>query len=383
MLGIDVAADPVQVKQRVGYVPETHHIYRWMRVREVIGFCKSCFRSWNDQTCREMLESVRAGPGEEGQASLEGNAGRSWRCCWPSRTSRSCCCLTSRCRAWTRSPARSFLDGVLRTICDRGQTVLISSHMLDDVRRLADTVGILHEGQLLLHGNLDALLTSTKRICATLRDGCRPEQSPEGTIWQRVQGREWTVTVRDFSPEKVAAGPGDRRRGARQRGRPGAGRTFQGLHSRAKGSTMKWLLWKDYRHNRLVVFAGLFFLLAPYLVGLYAACRQRSCEAAHPDDGKRLSPAVASYSLVISQMTVALIGGNAIAGERVDRSAEFLASLPITRRKILASKLLLSLAITAAIWLTDGPLFVCWEPWPGGMRLKTFGRFLAPLRSRG
>ena len=29
-----------------------------------------------------------------------------------------------------------FLDGVLRTICDRGQTVLISSHMLDDVRRL-------------------------------------------------------------------------------------------------------------------------------------------------------------------------------------------------------------------------------------------------------
>ena len=96
-----------------------------------------------------------------------------------------------------------FLDGVLRTICDRGQTVLISSHMLDDVRRLADTVGILHEGRLLLHGNLDALLTSTKRICATLRDGCRPKETPDGTIWQRVQGREWTITVRDFSPEKV------------------------------------------------------------------------------------------------------------------------------------------------------------------------------------
>ena len=92
---------------------------------------------------------------------------------------------------------------MLRTICDRGQTVLISSHMLDDVRRLADTVGILHEGQLLLQGNLDGLLTSTKRICATLRDGSRPKETPAGTIWQRVQGREWTVTVRDFSPEKV------------------------------------------------------------------------------------------------------------------------------------------------------------------------------------
>ena len=96
-----------------------------------------------------------------------------------------------------------FLDGVLRSLCDRGQTVLISSHMLDDVRRLADTVGILYEGRLLLQGNLDALLASTKRVSATLREGFRPSQVPEGTIWQRVQGREWTLTLRDFTPERM------------------------------------------------------------------------------------------------------------------------------------------------------------------------------------
>ena len=124
--------------------------------------------------------TVRPRPGKEGQASLEGHAGQAGAGCWPSRTSRNCCCWTSRSRAWTRIAREEFLDGVLRTICDRGQTVLISSHMLDDVRRLADTVGILNEGRLLLQGNLDALLTSTKRISATLRDGCRPEQTPDG-----------------------------------------------------------------------------------------------------------------------------------------------------------------------------------------------------------
>ena len=56
VLGIDVQADPVQVKRRVGYVPESHNIYRWMKIREVVGFCKSCFPTWNDDTCREMLE---------------------------------------------------------------------------------------------------------------------------------------------------------------------------------------------------------------------------------------------------------------------------------------------------------------------------------------
>jgi ABC-2 type transport system ATP-binding protein len=33
-----------------------------------------------------------------------------------------------------------FLDGVLRTVCDRGQTVLLSTHSLDDIQRVADAV---------------------------------------------------------------------------------------------------------------------------------------------------------------------------------------------------------------------------------------------------
>ena len=202
VLGIDVAADPVEVKQRVGYVPETHHIYRWMRVGEAIGFCKSCFRSWNDQTCREMVELFGLDPEKKVKHFSKGTLVKLALLLAVSHDP-ELLLLDEPLSGLDPIAREEFLDGVLRTICDRGQTVLISSHMLDDVRRLADTVGILHEGQLLLHGNLDALLTSTKRIIATLRDGCRPEQVPAGTIWQRVQGREWTVTVRDFSPEKV------------------------------------------------------------------------------------------------------------------------------------------------------------------------------------
>jgi ABC-2 type transport system ATP-binding protein len=201
LLDVDVQLDPVQVKQRVGYVPEIHHIYRWMRVREVIGFCKSCFPTWNDDTCREMLERF----GLDAEKKVK-------------HLSKGMLTKLSLLLAVSHEPElllldeplsgldpiarEEFLDGVLRTICDRGQTVLISSHMLDDVRRLADTVGILNNGQLVLQGNVDELLNSTKRIRATLRDGCRPTQSLAGVVWQRIEGREWTITVRDFSPEK-------------------------------------------------------------------------------------------------------------------------------------------------------------------------------------
>lgn len=202
LLGIDVAADPIQVKQRVGYVPETHHVYRWMRVGEAIGFCKSCFRTWNDQTCQEMVELFGLDLEKKVKHLSKGMQVKLALLLAVSHEP-DLLLLDEPLSGLDPIAREEFLDGVLRTICDRGQTVLISSHMLDDVRRLADTVGILHEGKLLLHGNLDALLTSTKRICATLRDGCRPTQVPDGMIWQRIKGREWTITVRDFAPEKV------------------------------------------------------------------------------------------------------------------------------------------------------------------------------------
>ena len=202
VLGIDVRTDPTQVKQRVGYVPEAHHVYRWMRIREVIGFCKSCFHSWNDQTCREMLDLFGLDVEKKVKHLSKGMLTKLALLLAVSHEP-ELLLLDEPLSGLDPIAREEFLDGVLRTICDRGQTVLISSHMLDDVRRLADSVGILHEGRLLLHGDVDGLLTSTKRICATLGDGCRPSQTPEGTIWHRVQGRQWTLTVRDFTPEKV------------------------------------------------------------------------------------------------------------------------------------------------------------------------------------
>jgi len=116
---------------------------------------------------------------------------------------------------------------------------------------------------------------------------------------------------------------------------------------------MRWLLWKDFRHNGPIVTAGLLLLLAPYLVVLGLLFWPGI--ASRPDWREGMFGA-SMYSLVLSQLTVALIGGNAMAGERVDRSAEFQAALPITRKKILASKLLLALIVVAVVWLFNGPV---------------------------
>lgn len=122
---------------------------------------------------------------------------------------------------------------------------------------------------------------------------------------------------------------------------------------------MRWLFWKEYRQNRVVIIALLAMLIVPHLFGLYAMGYEwhESSWQQVLQDWRQVLAGAGLYSLGLSQAALALIGGNAIAGERADRSAEFQAYLPLTRQKILAAKLLLALAIAAAIWLIN-PLIV-------------------------
>jgi ABC-2 type transport system ATP-binding protein len=56
------------------------------------------------------------------------------------------------------------LRETLRWVTGRGKTVLISSHLLDEVEQLADVVGIIDQGKLLREGSLDELLRDAGQV---------------------------------------------------------------------------------------------------------------------------------------------------------------------------------------------------------------------------
>ena len=56
VLGLDSARQHVEIRRRVGYVPETHHMYSWMTVREITRFCSAFYPTWNATLCRQLLD---------------------------------------------------------------------------------------------------------------------------------------------------------------------------------------------------------------------------------------------------------------------------------------------------------------------------------------
>jgi len=52
---------------------------------------------------------------------------------------------------------RDILEAVIRTVADEGRSVFFSSHLLEEIERVSDYVGMIHEGKLVLCGPLEQI----------------------------------------------------------------------------------------------------------------------------------------------------------------------------------------------------------------------------------
>jgi len=202
VLGFDPAVDGVNVKSRVGYVPEQHFIHGWMRVSQVVSFCRAFYPTWNDKLCGELIEHFRLDPAQRVRHLSKGTVVKLSLVLAMSHEPQVLI-LDEPMAGLDPVMREEVLDGLLRTISDRGRTILFSSHTLSDVQRMADSIAIIDEGELLVKASVDDLLARTKRIRAVLSDGSEPRKLPEGVVWQRVENREWLVTVNQFSADVV------------------------------------------------------------------------------------------------------------------------------------------------------------------------------------
>ena len=115
---------------------------------------------------------------------------------------------------------------------------------------------------------------------------------------------------------------------------------------------MKSLLWKDYRLNRLLLIFGFAVCIGPWMISLarnlYLGLRGQEAWWE-----PQFWTNTASISLGLSLFTLSMLGGNAIAAERADRSTEFLAYMPFSRWAILRSKSVIALSAGALFWLVN------------------------------
>jgi ABC-2 type transport system ATP-binding protein len=88
---------------------------------------------------------------------------------------------------------RDILEAIIRTVADEGRTVLFSSHLLDEVERVADQLAMIRAGRVVLCGRLDDIKQSHRQLVLRFPAALNSSPKLEQALTLRGAGREWTV----------------------------------------------------------------------------------------------------------------------------------------------------------------------------------------------
>jgi len=195
VMGLDPSKQAVDIRQKTGYVPESHHFYRWMRVGEILRFTGSFYPTWDDALAGEFLERLSLDPAKRMSELSRGMVAKVALICALAHRPEFVI-LDEPTGGLDPVVRREFLESLVHFAGEEGRTILISSHRLDDVERVADCVAFLVEGQLRLIEDLEVLKQNTHRVEMVFQTAAPESFDLAGLVCSSREGRTLNAVVR-------------------------------------------------------------------------------------------------------------------------------------------------------------------------------------------
>lgn len=163
LLGDDAAALSPATRSKIAYIAEGHPFLRWMTIDEAVRFTRSFYPHWNGELLDQILDHFalprrakirRLSNGQRAQVSLA----------LAVAPDPELLILDDPTLGLDTVVRRDFLESLIQIIQREGRTILISSHILADVERVADRIGILVDGVLRADCPTDYFKLSIRRV---------------------------------------------------------------------------------------------------------------------------------------------------------------------------------------------------------------------------
>jgi ABC-2 type transport system ATP-binding protein len=197
--GFDVGSEPLEVKKRIGYVPESGALYQSLTPFEYLGFVGRLYGMEAGEAAQKIGEICRFFRLED---RMHGRMSEF------SRGMRQKVVIAS---ALIHDPQVIFLDEplsgldantalmlkeLIRNLADEGKTIFYCSHILEVVENLCERVVIINNGRVVADGSVGELKEMTKK------------RSLEAVFNQLTVDEDLVELVRAFSKKMAASGKG-------------------------------------------------------------------------------------------------------------------------------------------------------------------------------
>ena len=190
-----------KLHSRIGYVAEGHNLIQNYRVGRLIKLCKDLSLQWNDEFFNHLIETFRL-PADRRVKELSIGMRAQLNLALAMAIEPELLIFDDPTLGLDTVARRQFLELAIDLIQQQGRTILFCSHILSDVERIADKVGILAAGKLVVDCPLEQLKERVKKLRVIF-----PESAPTNLylteiINQQIQGREMVITVANWNKQK-------------------------------------------------------------------------------------------------------------------------------------------------------------------------------------
>jgi ABC-2 type transport system ATP-binding protein len=198
LLGDDSVCLSPSTKQRVAYLAEGHPLYSWMTIGAAVNFMREFYPAWNQTLVDQILDHFQLerkkkirhlSKGQQAQVSLALGVA----------PDPELLILDDPTLGLDTVVRRDFLESLIQIIQRRGRTIFISSHVLGDVERVADRIGVMVDGVLRVDCPTEQFKQSIRKVVAHF-DGLPPAwPACEGVVGSRAVGRQLELVVVGFN----------------------------------------------------------------------------------------------------------------------------------------------------------------------------------------
>lgn len=152
---IDGKAPGVYTKSVVSYLPDVNYLYKWMKVRDALAYFNDFYSDFDINKAKELLAFMGLEENVKASSLSKGMLEKLHLTLILSRKAKLYL-LDEPLGGVDPTSREKIIDAILKNYSD-DSSIIVTTHLVNDIERLFDEVAFISEGKVILQGEAEGL----------------------------------------------------------------------------------------------------------------------------------------------------------------------------------------------------------------------------------
>jgi ABC-2 type transport system ATP-binding protein len=200
VLGNNPWTMPLADRQQIGYASDSMQLIPWLKIGEILNYNGSFYNNWDKDYVKKWVERLNL-PLNKRVFSLSRGNRQKLALIMAIGHRPKLLILDEPAGGLDPVARKEFLESIIELIHESGTTIVLSSHLLSDLERISDCIGIIDQGKMKIETSLESLKSGTRQIRVVSRKKIE-DLNLEGIISMEKSENIMTGVFEDWNESK-------------------------------------------------------------------------------------------------------------------------------------------------------------------------------------